>query len=619
MEYLIGGLLPMKKNDLMRYGDNIIRVLKIKDDEVFIIDCAKKSMPRWIKKADINCYCECSADDLFALTNMVVCDIESLDSLSKRKAHERYSLIAGVLPFVDNENKRSEAIAFIANDKGVSKQTIRNYLYKYLVYQDISALAPKSKTTVKELSSDEKNMRWALNRFFYTADKNSLNMAYQMMLKEKYCDGCGSLVSKYPTFHQFRYFYRKYRKMQNFYISRNGLKNYQRNNRPLLGDGVQSFAPAVGVGMLDSTICDIYLVNESGNLVGRPILTACVDAFSGLCCGYSLSWEGGVYSLKSLMSNVITNKVDWCKQFGIIVNQADWNCSSLPATLVTDMGKEYASQNFEQISDLGVTIINLPPYRPELKGVIEKFFDIIQNLYKPHLKGKGIIDVDFQERGAHDYRKDACLTLNDFEKILLHCIVYYNTQRTIDNFPYTDDMLKDNVKPYASCIWNYAINSLGANLIPVDNPTLMLTLLPRTNGKFTRKGLIANKIRYSNDEYTEQYLKGGNAIVAYNPDDISLVWLIEKGEYIPFQIIESRFNGKSLTQVETLQENQKKLINESCNENLQAKINLATHIETIANSTSSSHDVSLKSIRKTRQREQIKTHKDFMKGGNNDG
>lgn len=133
--------------------------------------------------------------------------------------------------------------------------------------------------------------------------------------------------------------------------------------------------------MLDSTICDIYLVNDGGNLVGRPILTACVDAYSGLCCGYSLSWEGGVYSLKSLMGNVITDKVEWCKRFGITINQADWNCSSLPATLVTDMGKEYASQNFEQISDFGVTVINLPPYRPELKGVVEKFFDIIQNLY----------------------------------------------------------------------------------------------------------------------------------------------------------------------------------------------------------------------------------------------
>ena len=72
----------------------------------------------------------------------------------------------------------------------------------------------------------------------------------------------------------------------------------QRDKRSLLGDGIQEYASVVGVGMLDATVCDIYLVNDAGGIVGRPILTACVDAYSGLCCGYSLSWEGGVYSLR---------------------------------------------------------------------------------------------------------------------------------------------------------------------------------------------------------------------------------------------------------------------------------------------------------------------------------
>ena len=103
--------------------------------------------------------------------------------------------------------------------------------------------------------------------------------------------------------------------LQNYYISRGGIKNYQRNNRPLLGDGVQAFAHSVGFAMLDSTICDIYLINDSGGLVGRPILTACIDGYSGLCCGYSLSWEGGVYSLRSLMLNVITDKKEWCRKW----------------------------------------------------------------------------------------------------------------------------------------------------------------------------------------------------------------------------------------------------------------------------------------------------------------
>ena len=108
------------------------------------------------------------------------------------------------------------------------------------------------------------------------------------MLKHKYCNENGVLMDKFPPFALFRYFYRQYRNMQTFYISRDGKKNYERNNRPLLGDVVQAFAPNIGVGLLNATVCDLYLVDEDGNLVGRPILTACVDAYSGMCCGYRL-------------------------------------------------------------------------------------------------------------------------------------------------------------------------------------------------------------------------------------------------------------------------------------------------------------------------------------------
>jgi len=152
----------------------------------------------------------------------------------------------------------------------------------------------------------------------------------------------GDLLDEYPSIHQFRYFYRKHKSLQNFYISRNGIKDYQRNNRPLLGDGVQEFAPNVGVGMLDSTVCDIYLVNNEGCLIGRPILTACIDAYSSFCCGYSLTLEGGVYSLRNLMVNVITDKTEHCRRHGISIKKEEWNCSVLPSKLVTDMGKEYA-------------------------------------------------------------------------------------------------------------------------------------------------------------------------------------------------------------------------------------------------------------------------------------
>ena len=328
--------------------------------------------------------------------------------------------------------------------------------------------------------------------------------------------------------------------------------------------------------MLDATICDIYLVNESGSLIGRPILTTCIDVYSGLCCGYSISLEGGVYSLRGLMLNVIADKTEWCKRFGIIIDKSDWDSDMLPATLVTDMGSEYKSKNFEQIAELGVKIINLPPFRPELKGSVEKFFDVIQNLYKPYLKKKGVIEPDYQERGAHDYRKDACLTMFDFEKIIIRCIIYYNTKRIVVNYPYGEKMIADKILPYANCIFEYGKTQDGANLLPIDRETMLLTLLSRTIGTFSRKGLKVNKMRYRHDGYTEKYLTGDKVTVAYNPDNVSFVWVIENGAYIRFDLIESRYCGKNLSDVETLQCKQKNIIQSVEAENTQAQLTLQT-------------------------------------------
>ena len=121
-----------------------------------------------------------------------------------------------------------------------------------------------------------------------------------------------------------------------------------------------------------------------------------------------------MYSLRNLMLNVIADKEEWCRKFGILIDRSQWDSNVLPGMMVTDMGMEYTSETFEQITELGVSLINLPAYRPELKGPVEKFFDLIQSEYKKYLKGKGVIEPDYQERGAHDYRKDACLTMLDF-------------------------------------------------------------------------------------------------------------------------------------------------------------------------------------------------------------
>lgn len=580
----------MKKLDLVIYEGQAHRVLSIKNDKCFVINCIKISMPFWVEM-----FCLQEKENLVLET----ITIDVLSPANKKIAYERYSLIAPILPFAEDDYMRAHIISRISEEKGISKQTIRKYLCVFLVYQDIGSLAPQE-TQVKPLTQDEKNFRWALNKFYYSSLKHTLKGSYLLLLKEKYTNEDGCLKDGYPPFHRFRYFYKKTSNPQTKYISRDGLSAYQRNNRPLVGGGVLEFTNSIGIGMLDSTILDIYLVNDANELIGRPILTTCVDAYSGLCCGYALTWEGGFFSIKKLLHNIICDKVDLCKSFGITISQDDWNCDKLPYTFLTDKGKEYTSYALEQLTELGVNIVNLPPYRPDLKSCVEQFFNVIQNLYKPYLKGKGVIEDDFQERGIVDYRKTACLTLKQFETILLKCILYYNTKRIVERCPYDKE---SPIKPYANEIWNSSLKEYKSNLITVDSKLLTLTLLPRDKANFTRKGLSFKKLHYFAKGFTNKYLEGGCAEVAYDPDNISTIWLICNGEYIPFSLIES-FNNESFDLVHTLIKDKERYIKSFESNQIEARVSLIGDIEDIARL--SKQGVTTKSIRKTRSKEKSK-------------
>lgn len=613
----------MEKNQLIRNCKTIYRVLAVEEEEALLIDCTKKTMPKWYRLEEIGEYESCTEKELLEITEMVLEEEDKMSPKTYQTVHKRFTVIAGILPFIDDDRLRTEAIRRVAEEKKICMQTVRNYLCQYLVFQNISALLPKERERVeRELTEDEKNIRWALNKFYFTRHKNSLKTAYTYMLKERYCDGEGNLPAEHPSFNQFRYFHSKYKTRQNTLISRNGLKDYQSNHRPLLGGGVQEFAPNIGTGMIDSTICDIYLVDDAGNLAGRPVLTILTDSFSnGFVMGYALTWEGGTYSLRDLMLNVIADKVEWCRKFGIFIQKEQWNSSQMPSVIVSDMGSEYQSVTFSQITELGITLINLPPLRPELKSIVEKSFQLLQESVKPYLMDYGYVDRDAGERLAPDYRKGACLMMEDYEKVVIRSILYHNSQRILGDYPYTKEMLDAKVAPHPNCIFEWGKKQSGCNLITVSARQLILILLPRVNAKFTRKGLIAFGLRYHSEEknFTEDYLNGGDAVVAYNPESADAVYLLKDWEFIEFRLIESRFSGKSFREIREMQLAQKIIVENAVHNNLQGRIELAYHVERIVSGSERSRDVNLKEIRKTKERVKKVRHRDFMREVEKDG
>ena len=224
----------------------------------------------------------------------------------------------------------------------------------------------------------------------------------------------------------------------------------------------------------------------------------------------------------------------------------------------------------------------------------------------------GVIEKDSGVRGAPDYRKDACLNLKAFEAIILQCIIYYNRERVLRNHPYTQSMLDSQIPPHPSDIWNYGLKQPGANLISTSKETLIKILLPRTKGIFTQRGLVVNKIRYKSDGYTEQYLSGGSVTVAYNPDNVSYVYLI-KDNYTKFNLIESRFEGLTLDAAKHMMTQQKELILTFEEKSLQAKVNLVRHIQSIAdaNKRNTCH-LDTRNVSRARANERYNKHQDLI-------
>lgn len=599
----------MKKNDYLKVNDIIYRILAEDKDNYLVLNCNTKNMPAWKKESELADGVIINREEVFEILEIELIE-EKLTGTAFKQAHERYTMIAGVLAFMNDDSLRNRAIAIAVDTYGISRRTLTTYLCNYLVTDNISSLVPKPRKKNRSLNDDEKIMRWALNKFYYTRYKHKLTDCYIMMLKEKYTDESGKLKEEHPSIHQFRYFFNKTRKKQTELISREGIKEYQLNHRPLLGEGIHDFAPTIGTGMLDGTVCDLYLVDSSGKLVGRPLLVACVDAYSGLCCGYSLLWEGGVYSVREMMLNVIEDKVKWCKQFGIQIQKEQWPCDKLPGVLVTDRGSEYISYNFEQISELGCQVISLPSFSANMKGPVEKLFDLVQDSFKPLLKGYGVIEKDFQKRGIKDYRLESCLTIEQFEKIIIHTIIYYNN-RVLENFPYSDDMMKDGIVPSPAGIWDYQTEYGNSNLLSVSKEQLVLTLLPRTEGRFTRKGLVVNKMRYDADGFTEEYLNGEKCTVAFNPDDASVVWLLKEGDYIKFSLIEKKYNGMSVDEVHTQKKKQKQYVAGFREDALVAKVDLAQKINTIVEHALKSDDTDITGVTKRRQKARIQRHRNL--------
>ncbi len=190
----------MKKNDYLKIDDTIYRILAVDKDNYLVLNCNTKNMPSWKKESELAEGDIISAEEAFNMLDIELIE-EELTGTAFKKAHERYTMIAGVLAFMNDDSLRNRAIAMAVDTYGISRRTLTTYFCNYLVTDNLASLVQKSRKKNRPMTDDEKIMRWALNKFYYTRYKHKLTDCYIMMLKEKYTDESGKLKEEHPSIH----------------------------------------------------------------------------------------------------------------------------------------------------------------------------------------------------------------------------------------------------------------------------------------------------------------------------------------------------------------------------------------------------------------------------------
>lgn len=449
----------------------------------------------------------------------------------------RQELIAELINseiYIIDKQARNQKIKEIAEREGTTVKRIQKLYFRNLAGR---LLVEERKLLEKSETQEQKDFRWAIDTFYYSAKKMSLRSAYDMMLLSRYTDSDGCLMNFYPSWHSFRhYFYDGgYNMKSRSTISRNGLTDYQRNKRPLFGSAM-GWKDKIGTFQMDATQADIYLVSrlDKSAVIGRPNIYMAVDTATQLIAGIYIGLDAGEQAVINCLANAATDKVEFCKQFGIDIKLDEWPNTGLPGEIITDKGKEFIGTRMEELAmKYGIDFESLPPFRPDGKSLVEKSFDLIQQKYKPTLRGKGVIESDAQERWAVDYRSQAVLTLEDFTKVIIHCVLYLNSRRFIQ------DCQVREVSHVASELWKW-YNSQGDSIvIPVSGERLYQFGLPRKSATLSRKGINNQGLWYTGAEFKKllERKKVGDTIqIAYDPDNVSRVYLIDGMEYIPFEL-----------------------------------------------------------------------------------
>ena len=301
-----------------------------------------------------------------------------------------------------------------------------------------------------------------------------------------------------PTLRQLQYYINTHFPYRHVRRRRHGDKDWNLHGRELLGAADGDVQGPGDRFQIDATVADVYLVSQFDRrrIVGRPVIYFVVDVFSRLITGLYVGFEGPSWAGAMMtLVNMVTPKVEFCRQHGIDIEEADWPSHYAPRRIMGDRGELMSvALGANIVKSLRVEIENASPGRADLKAMVERRFGIVPAKFRQFTPG--YVEKDFNERGSRDYRLDAALDLHEFTQLVIYAVLEHNFT-PIRDVRLPADMVTDGLTAAPIDLWQWGVANRSGFLKTLTVEEVSLNVMPSDVARVTAKGIKFKGGHYS--------------------------------------------------------------------------------------------------------------------------
>jgi len=276
--------------------------------------------------------------------------------------------------------------------------------------------------------------------------------------------------------------------------------HFTRSKRGLQGKSWKNVPGPGHTYAIDSTVGDIYLrssLNPSW-IVGRPVVYTIVDVWSTAVVGFFVCLQGPSWGMAKHALFSVAAPIDlWGNLWGIVPTQTLFPAPTLCAVLMCDRGEYLSIAARATAFKCFPTISFAPPYRPDLKGLVEVLHRIAKDRMFRFIPGA--IDARRQEMELRRFHpEDGVLTVRDFVGCLHQTYVEYNLSADRSN-KLDSYMQAEGAIPTPAGLWRWGHAAHIGYRKQMPEHELISSMLLAGKADITRNG-----VRYAGGEFASE-------------------------------------------------------------------------------------------------------------------